>query len=109
MDRRGRRSLRFLEKFEHLQAIFLFYNTPTNQNLKCRTSPSGYAKTNLVYLTSTFARGGVPADKSKFEAQNSPLPKASPVEKLAPKVTDEVLEFYAVQTANTSSVTRKGS
>ena len=25
MDRRGRRSLRFLEKFEHLRAIFLFY------------------------------------------------------------------------------------
>ena len=107
MDRRGRRSLRFLEKFEHLRAIFLFYKHTnkskfeTSQRLTIgvrrnefrlsnidvcvpRLLGSGYAKTNFVYQASTSARGGYPANQNLKYIK--PRRQASTLTLLFPKI-----------------------
>ena len=68
MDRRGRRSLRFLEKFEHLRAIFLFYKHIAKSKFKVQNLAIGVCKNEFRLSSIDVCPRGLPR-KSKFEVR----------------------------------------
>ena len=68
MDRRGRRSLRFLEKFEHVWAIFLFYKHTAKSKFEVQNLAIGVCKNEFRLSSIDVCPRGLPR-KSKFEGK----------------------------------------